>query len=137
MIGKTKIAIAPSSLSDNYSSNTTNKPILPKESHHDFSIGPVRKGGKEAHDTDKKCRSPEKASINKGNANGNKSFNTGRWSRAEKRLFLEGLRRHGKGRWKQIGKVVKTRCVQSFTENVRTSSVLHTIQFDSYFSLLY
>lgn len=37
------------------------------------------------------------------------SYNTGRWGGSEKRLFLEGLRRYGKGRWKQIGKVVKTR----------------------------
>lgn len=49
----------------------------------------------------------KKASDNKDE--NTESYNTGRWGGSEKRLFLEGLRRYGKGRWKQIGKVVKTR----------------------------
>ena len=42
-----------------------------------------------------------------------RAFNKGRWSDEEKLLFLVGLRKYGKGRWKQIGRVLTTRYVLS------------------------
>lgn len=33
----------------------------------------------------------------------------GRWSVSEQVAFLRGLRRYGKGQWKQIGKEIPTR----------------------------
>jgi len=37
------------------------------------------------------------------------TYNLGRWSAKEKKLFLEGLHTFGKGRWKKIGQLVTTR----------------------------
>ena len=37
-------------------------------------------------------------------------FNTGKWTDAEKKLFLVGLRKFGKGRWKEIATTLTTRC---------------------------
>ena len=36
---------------------------------------------------------------------------TGRWNRDECTAFADGLKRHGKGRWKQIAKEIPTRYV--------------------------
>jgi hypothetical protein len=38
-----------------------------------------------------------------------RGYHTGKWSDQEKLLFLVGLRNHGKGKWKQIGKTLTTR----------------------------
>eukprot|EP00594_Rhizosolenia_setigera_P020105 CAMPEP_0178956676 /NCGR_PEP_ID=MMETSP0789-20121207/10426_1 /TAXON_ID=3005 /ORGANISM="Rhizosolenia setigera, Strain CCMP 1694" /LENGTH=360 /DNA_ID=CAMNT_0020638711 /DNA_START=185 /DNA_END=1267 /DNA_ORIENTATION=- len=53
--------------------------------------------------------SQEDLSISKKKNKQPSKFNTGRWGCEEKICFLMGLRKYGKGRWKQIGKVVKTR----------------------------
>ena len=37
------------------------------------------------------------------------NYNFGRWSAEEIKLFLEGLRTFGKGKWKEIGQLVTTR----------------------------
>lgn len=34
---------------------------------------------------------------------------TGRWELWEKRAFLEGLRRYGRGKWKKISRLIPTR----------------------------
>lgn len=41
----------------------------------------------------------------------NGSHRTGRWTIEEKLLFLYGLHKFGKGRWKKIGTLLPTRCV--------------------------
>lgn len=38
-----------------------------------------------------------------------RGYHKGKWSDQEKLLFLVGLRKHGKGKWKQIGKALTTR----------------------------
>jgi hypothetical protein len=39
-------------------------------------------------------------------------YNEGRWTFEEKILFLKGLRRYGRGKWKKIGSLLPTRYVQ-------------------------
>ena len=69
----------------------------------------------ETNDNDAKQRNVASISEDvEGEETNEGKYNTGRWARSEKKLFLEGLRRYGKGRWKQIGKVVKTRYVISY-----------------------
>lgn len=38
-----------------------------------------------------------------------KPVTTGRWEQHERHAFLQGLRLHGKGKWKAIGNFVPTR----------------------------
>jgi len=91
------------------------KPPLNTSCHHvtlfGTSFSPLR--GRKHGDIDEKDFSfiDQEKVISKSKRDNEEegSYNTGRWGGSEKRLFLEGLRQYGKGRWKQIGKVVKTR----------------------------
>lgn len=38
-----------------------------------------------------------------------KDFHKGRWSEEEKLLFLVGIRKYGKGKWKEIASVLPSR----------------------------
>jgi hypothetical protein len=49
-----------------------------------------------------KRRGPKKKKVRRG-------YLKGKWSDQEKLLFLVGLRKYGKGKWKQIGKALTTR----------------------------
>lgn len=40
-----------------------------------------------------------------------KDFHNGRWSEEEKLLFLVGLRKYGKGKWKEMASVLTSRSV--------------------------
>lgn len=53
------------------------------------------------------------------------NYNTGKWTRDERLLFLLGLRAYGWGRWKEIGGTyLTTRCVQ--TKKYKTCSSLQS-----------
>jgi hypothetical protein len=53
---------------------------------------------------------PRKRSRRRRRANP-ANYNKGRWSEKEKQLFLIGLRKYGKGKWKEIGTILTTRYV--------------------------
>lgn len=103
--------VAPAPVVDTYQSQPSKPAMLSKVSplrSRPCGFLPIHETETDGTDTRKKNGESNSEDVEGDETNEGK-YNTGRWARSEKKLFLEGLRRYGKGRWKQIGKVVQTR----------------------------
>lgn len=108
--------VAPAPTVEPFQSGTSKPSMLPKRNplsagSFSFSSSLHKNENNEFDSKQETCLKGEETKSPQSSENDSttESYNTGRWGGSEKRLFLEGLRRYGKGRWKQIGKVVKTR----------------------------